>query len=210
MRRFVGVMKNGLFFISLLTARMMSSGPQKTLTQWCSARRPTGPRSWPGWAWLMGKFCQSIGLEGSVDGDVYLDVLKTIVWPAVRGMATRRSYWFQQDGASPHVTAEVMEFLRSKFGDRIISRKSQHHWPPYIPDLSPLDFSFWSQAMSHVIRVKPKTITDLKNCVEDFANNFDPQKVRSMSRHTRYRAELCVSVDGGHFEHLVKKKKKVQ
>ena len=39
--------------------------------------------------------------EGSVDGDVYLDMLKTMVWTAVRGMATRRSYWFQQDGASP-------------------------------------------------------------------------------------------------------------
>jgi hypothetical protein len=143
-----------------------------------------------------------------VDGEAYLDILRTVVWPAVRSQSTRRSYWFQQDGASPHVTGDAMEFLRSKFGDRIISRKSDHHWPPYSPDLSPLDFSFWSQAMAHVIRVEPRTIIDLKMCVEDFANNFDPEKQRSMARHTRYRAELYVSVGGSHFEHLVKKKKK--
>ena len=41
--------------------------------------------------------------------------------------------------------------------------------------------------------------------VEDFASNIDPAKVRSMVRHARYRAELCVAEGGGHIEHLVKK-----
>ena len=144
---------------------------------------------------------------GSVDGPAYLDMLRRIVWPAVKGLATRRNYYFQQDGASPHVTEEVMEFLRSKFGDRIISRKSEHHWPPYSPDLNPLDFSFWSQAMAHVTRVEPTNIRDLKMCVEDFAINFEEEKARSLARHTRYRAELCFSVGGGHFEQLDKKKR---
>ena len=142
--------------------------------------------------------------QGSVDGPSYLGMLQNIVWPAIKGRATRREYWFQQDGASPHCTAEVLAFLASKFGDRVISRQTEHHWLPYSPDLNPLDFSFWSQAMAHVVRCEPSTLQELKEVVEDFAINFDPEKAKSMARHTRRRAQLCVQQAGGHFEHLVK------
>ena len=105
-------------------------------------------------AWLgivAGKCLQAHWFDGAVDGAAYLDILKTVVWPAVRHQATRLQYWFQQDGASPQITEPVMDFLRSKFGDRIISRKSEHHWPPYSPDLSCLDFSIRSEVMAHVV-----------------------------------------------------------
>ena len=101
----------------------------------------------------------------------------------------------------------MLEFLRSKFGDRIISRNTENHWPPYSPDLSPIDFSFWGQAMAHVVRTKPSTLEELKGEVEDFARHFDHDKARRMARHCRYRAQLCKSVGGGHFEHLIKKKR---
>ena len=144
--------------------------------------------------------------EGNVTSSSYLDMLKTKVWPAIRFRATIRNYWFMQDGASPHCTEEVLDFLSSKFGDRIISRKSTHPWPPYSPDLNPLDFSFWSQAMAHVVRCEPNTLEDLKTVMEDFAENLDPEKARSMARHARYRAELCRGQNGGHFEDLVRAK----
>ena len=92
----------------------------------------------------------------------------------MRASATRKQYWFQQDGASVHCTPEVLAFLASKFGARVISRNTEHSWPPYSPDLSPLDFSFWGQAMAHVVRCQPATIPELKQVVEDFASNFDP------------------------------------
>ena len=142
---------------------------------------------------------------GSVNAAAYLEMLQTVVWPAVRGSASKKQYWFQQDGASVHCTADVIDFLKSKFGTRIISRKTEHHWPPYLPDLNPLDFSFWSQTMAQVVRCQPSTLQELKDVVEDFASNIDPAKVRSMVRHARYRAELCVAEGGGHIEHLVKK-----
>ena len=65
-----------------------------------------------------GKVLPVYWFEGSVDGEAYLDMLRTVVWPAVRSRSTHRSYWFQQDaedGASTHVTGDVMDFLRSKF-----------------------------------------------------------------------------------------------
>ena len=146
-------------------------------------------------------------LTGSVNAAAYLQMLQTVVWPAVRGSASKKQYWFQQDGASVHCTFDVIGFMKSKFGTRIISRKTEHHWPPYSPDLNPLDFSFWSQAMSHMVRCQPITLDQLKEVVEDFTTNFDPEEVLSMARHTRHRAQLCKDVVGGHFEHLVKKSK---
>ena len=159
------------------------------------------------WAGLVdGKVLPIHWFEGSVDAAAYLAMLQGLVWPAVRASATRKQYWFQQDGASVHCTKEVLAFLASKFGARVISRNSEHNWPPYSPDLSPLDFSFWGQAMAHVVRCQPATIPELKQVVEDFASNFNTDTARRMARHTRYRAELCVSQAGGHFEHLIKKR----
>ena len=80
--------------------------------------------------------------QGSVDAKAYLEMLKAVVWPAIRGRDTRRECWFQHDGASPNCSPEVLAFLASKFGARVISKRTEHHWPPYSPDLNPLDFSF--------------------------------------------------------------------
>ena len=110
------------------------------------------------------------------------------------------------DGASCHVTPACLDFLKSKFGTRVISRKTEHIWPPYSPDLSPMDFSFWSYVLSHVIRCQPATIQELKMIVSDFISNMEPDYLRKIARQTRRRAEFCVSQNGGHFEHLLKKK----
>ena len=75
-----------------------------------------------------------VWFDGSVNGEVYLEkVLKDTVWQNVKHVATRKEYWLQQDRASCHVTAQCLSFLRSKFGDQILSRNTQHHWPPYSP-----------------------------------------------------------------------------
>ena len=62
-----------------------------------------------------------LAFEGPVTGGMYLEMLMTVMWPSVRAQAARRGYWFQQDGVPVHVTFEVMDFLRSKFGGRSCS-----------------------------------------------------------------------------------------
>ena len=96
-----------------------------------------------------------------------------------------------------------MDFLRSQFGDRLISRNSEHIWPPYSPDLSCLDFSIWSTISSEVFKAQPTTIEQLKQVVEDVVRKMEPDSLRKVVRHTLKRAELCVSQKGGHFEHLL-------
>ena len=149
-----------------------------------------------------GRILPVVWFQGSVTSTVYLDQVLRVrgtVWPAVKGVATRRGCWYLQDGTSSHIIEECLEFLKAKFGDRVISRRTEHHWPPYSPDLSPLDFSFQSQAMAHMLRCQPLTLKQLKGIIEDFAVNMDEDDVRKMTAHGRRRAELCVQQAGGHF-----------
>ena len=60
----------------------------------------------------------------SVNGQRYLDLLQQCLWPEVRHIATRREYWYQQDGAPCHCSNEWLNFLHGKFLDRLISRRT--------------------------------------------------------------------------------------
>ncbi|GBN07683.1 hypothetical protein AVEN_16643-1 [Araneus ventricosus] len=57
--------------------------------------------------------------------------------------------WFMQDGARPHRTPAVFDFLSEHFNDRVIALDYDKHtgsgmaWPPYSPDLTPCDFFLW-------------------------------------------------------------------
>ena len=44
--------------------------------------------------------------------------------------------------------------------------------------------------------------------VSDFVASLDPAEVRRALRDVRPRAELCVKMDGGHFESKLKKYKR--
>ena len=82
------------------------------------------------------------GKTQSVNGTCYLELLQEVVWPALKYKATRRSYWWMQDGAPPHCTTLATAFLLEKFRGRVISRGTHINWPAHSPDLNPLDFHF--------------------------------------------------------------------
>ena len=142
-----------------------------------------------------------------VNAESYLEMLLTVTWSAVGNTATRKQYWFRRTVLiAMYPCTTVMNFLRSKFNDRIISRGSAHRTGPYTlysPDLSCPDFSFWPQGMDCVVESEPETVQDLKNVVEDFTSGISEKQPRKIARHTRRWAELCVAERGGYFEHLL-------
>ena len=89
-----------------------------------------------------------------------------MVWPKIRSRVNSKNLYFQQDGAPPHCKTEVLEWLTSKFGDRLISFKTPRPWPAKSPDISLLDYWFWSVAMVEVRRVQPNTLEELTSCVK--------------------------------------------
>ena len=136
-----------------------------------------------------------------VNGETYLNMLKDKVWPAVKGIANRRNLYFQQDGATPHTTNQVMDFLNQKFQGRVISRKADFEWPPKSPDLNPLDYWFWGHCEAEVIRTKPTTLDQLKQEVEAFAETLTGDVVEKSILNILKRIKYCASEKGGHFEH---------
>ena len=130
-------------------------------------------------------------------------MLKNEVWPEVRGLAGRRGWWWQQDGAIVHCSDEVLAFLEEKFRGRVISRRGDNPWPPYSPDLNPLDFFFWGFCMAEVFRLKPATIEELKTVVEDLAAELSGDVIRGVMASFRRRCEACIEADGGAFEYLL-------
>ena len=107
---------------------------------------------------------------------------------------------WMQDGATCHTTNRVLDFLKSKFADRIISRRTAIPWPACSPDINPLDYSFWGMCEQEIIKKKPKTLKEMREVVDNFSTPLDADFVR---RNVLKRAKLCIQEQGGHFEHLM-------
>ena len=68
------------------------------------------------------------GKSQSVNGDRYQQLIKDVAWPALRGKAARRNYWWMQDGAPPDCTNAAKKFLLEKFKGRVLSRGTAVSW----------------------------------------------------------------------------------
>ena len=141
----------------------------------------------------------------TMTGESYGEMLRNEVWPEVRGRAGQRRWWWQQDGAALHCTEENLAFLVAKFRGRVISRRGENPWPPYSPDLSPLDYYFWGYANAEVFRQQPTTIPQLKAIVEEVAANLSGDVLRAVMANFRKRCEVCLEFDGGHFEYALER-----
>ena len=141
----------------------------------------------------------------TMTGASYLAMVRDEVWPEVRGRASQRGFWWQQDGASVHCTDDNLAFLEQRFRGRVISRRGEHPWPPYSPDLSPLDYYFWGYANAEVFRRKPTTIEQLKAIVEEVAANLSGEVLRAVMSNFRKRCEICLQMEGGHFEYALER-----
>ena len=141
----------------------------------------------------------------SVNTSEYVKMLKKSILPKLKVMPKFKSkkIWWQQDGASCHCSKESLDFLKSVFGDRIISRRCDVCWPAASPDLNPLDFSLWSIIEDYVFKSNPSTLLQVKKkvqeCIDDL--NKDPAKVRRIVGNMYKRARMCRNENGGHFEH---------
>ena len=144
------------------------------------------------------------GRPTSVTSDRYLAMVRDSVWPEVRYASSRRKYWWQQDSATSHTTNNVLDFVKEKFRGRVISRRSEVPWPPYSPDMNPLDFFLWGFVLDQVKRIKPTTIDELKIAVEGVVSTVPEEMVRAAAANLRKRCEACLAASGGHFEYFLK------
>jgi len=147
--------------------------------------------------------------DGMIDSKSYRAMLENFFLPKVIESGMSSEYYFQQDGAAPHVSKENLDILRGVFGDRVISRKypeifgSGMAWPPYSPDLSTLDFFSWGFLKDKEFREAPKTLESLRQAkvqvLESVPADSCGRTISSFEKRVRY----IITVNEGYVENIL-------
>lgn len=112
----------------------------------------------------------------------------------------RRVGYFQQDGATAHTANVTMDFLRTHFEDRIISRPL---WPPRSPDLTPLDAFLWGYLKDKVFELPVNTTNELKERITHEIQAINSKMLSNVYANMERRLQVCIQAGGGHFQHLL-------
>lgn len=132
-----------------------------------------------------------------VTGSRYRAMLTQFLWPKLAELELDQM-WFQQDGAPAHAAAQTIQLLRSKFGDRVISRNADVNWPPRSCDLTPVDYFLWGLLKSQVYANKPKTIQRLQTNIRSEMAAISGNLLRTVVDNYDIRMLACDRGRGGH------------
>ena len=103
------------------------------------------------------------------------------------------SNWFQQDGAPIHTSKLVTTYFNRKIKRKWIAIKPHRlFWPPYSPDLSPLDFFLWDYVNDRVSSRNPTTIEQLKKFIDEELNKISPKMISNACMSVSSRCQTCI------------------
>jgi len=158
------------------------------------------------WAGIMGtNILGPVILPDILNGASYLEFLSTNIPDFLEEvpLAERNKIIFQQDGAGPHNARVVTNYLNGQFPDRWMGRHGPIHWPARSPGLNPLDFFLWGYCKEIIYRKLPEDIEDLNNKLHFAIWSIDDDILRKTQINLLRRMRACITMDGGHFEHLL-------
>lgn len=132
-----------------------------------------------------------------IDAIAYRDlILEDTVMPWAKKHFGNRKWTFQQDSAPAHKAKITQAFCRKEFPDFITSAE----WPPYSPDLNPLDFCVWSILESKACATPHASLESLKRALQTEWIKIPQETLRAAVDAFRKRLRDCVTAKGGHFE----------
>lgn len=145
--------------------------------------------------------------EEPLTGDVYLNFLRNDLPPLLRDVPDhiQRAMILQQDGAPPHFSKQVKDFLNETFPGRWIGRGGPQQWPARSPDLTPLDFFLWGHMKALVYKKKSQSKEELLHRIQDAAEQIKNERamLKRVTTSVLQRATKCIECQGSHFEHLL-------
>uniref|UniRef100_A0A1I7RU52 DDE_3 domain-containing protein n=1 Tax=Bursaphelenchus xylophilus TaxID=6326 RepID=A0A1I7RU52_BURXY len=132
-----------------------------------------------------------------VNKEVYCrDILESVVLPWSKKHFGKQKWVFQQDSAPAHKAKSTQDWCRSHFPDFITTAD----WPPYSPDLNPMDYSVWSLMEARACRKPHKTLESLKQSLQREWEKLSKEELRRIAKNFTSRLGLCIAAKGGHFE----------
>lgn len=171
-------------------------------------QRPQKINVWAGI--LNNQIIGPIFYQDNLTGLRYLQFLEELIHPLIIQCLEENvdqmqedQLYFQQDGAPPHFSLEVRQYLDTVFPGHWIGRRGSIEWPARSPDLTPMDFFLWGHLKSVVYRTPPQSIDDLRNRIIEECRNLTPQVFENVRNAFENRLYYCLNVNGEHFEHLI-------
>lgn len=150
-----------------------------------------------------------IFIDGNLTGEKYLDMLENIIDPTIThllendDMLDENLLYFQQDGAPPHYTLPVRQFLNRTFPNSWIGRRGPIEWPARSPDLTPLDFFVWGHLKNKIFQNQPDSLADLRQRIINECEKITPVMLQNVRAEFEDRLYFCLENSGKHFEHLL-------
>ncbi len=136
-----------------------------------------------------GKKTPLIVIDGTLTAQKYCDnVLQPVVVPFVR----ENDVVLQQDNARPHVARLAMDYLTT-------NNVEVMNWPPYSPDLNPIEH-MWDNLDRRIRKRQnpPSNHQQLRQALlEEWENVTIPQVNRLITSMTK-RVRSALAADGGH------------
>lgn len=130
-------------------------------------------------------------LQGSVNKEVYLDILKTTMLPAARSIGfPNNKFIFQEDNAPVHTAKIVQAWIKQQEFPRL-------SWPPQSPDMSPIE-TLWNDMKAIMRNTKPRNKGELVNLIQDTWNNFPKAKLEKLIDSMPKRLNDLYRAKGGH------------
>ena len=97
----------------------------------------------------------------------------------------------------------TIELLKTKFGEKIISRNWPVNWPPRSCDVTPLDYFLWGYAKSKVYADKPATIDALENNIMRTIRDISPEMLEKVTQNWTSRIQFLKNSRGGHMPEII-------
>ena len=142
------------------------------------------------------------GNQVTVNGDRYRTMIRDFLFENMEDIDPNE-IWFQQDGATCHTANETIELLKTKFGDKILSRNGPVNWPPRSCDLTPLDYFLWGYTKSKVYAEKPATINDLETNIMRTMEEISPAILEKVFQNWTSRIQFVKKSRGGHMSEII-------
>ena len=132
-----------------------------------------------------------------VDSKVYIELLKKVKTWLDETYGDHTPYVFMQDGAPSHVSEDTQKWCKNNF--KRFWRADW--WPPYSPDLNPLDFNIWGYVESKACAMPHSSVKALQESVDKYWKELlTVEHVKKTCSSVPHRIHQMIEAKGGTFE----------
>lgn len=164
------------------------------------------------WAGVIGTYVLGPVFLPRLTGESYLHFLRETLPTLLEDipLVNLQEVFYQHDGAPAHFSWSVRHHLDAEYGERWIGRGGPVQWPPRSADLTPLDFFLWGRIKTLVYFEEATSAEDLKSRIVIAFETVksDTEVLRTLKHQLRKRASLCIQQGGGHFESVLKRRRR--